>query len=963
MEFTCKLSDIRKYLIIFLVFPVFGFTQEKYIGTPHIRNYEKSEYSAGTQNWNIAQDKDGFMYFANNDGVLRFDGFHWELIPVPSSLVRSVFIDSNNNIYAALSYDFGCIQRNSSGKYEFKSLLDLVPERHRDFDEVWKIHEIDGNIIFQSFEKIFIYDGVDIQIVVPQNKFHFSFNIAGKLYYQDLEVGLFTFVEGRPVQLNYANSLKNSQILSITELDADNLLIGTADKGLFYYDGHTLTEWDTDVNTFIKTNKLFCATQFANGNLAFGTILNGVVIADANGEVLHIVNRGKELQNNTVLSVFPDKDNNLWLGLDNGISYVETNSPITYLTGQGTLGTGYSAKIYNNKLYLGTNQGLFMRSYESRDALDADYKLVENSEGQVWFIEEFDNQLLCGHNNGTYLIRADKAELISDEPGAWGYIRLKNQPDLLLGGHYHGLVVLKKGARGWEYSHKLKGFNESSRFIKQDKGGDIWMSHGGKGVFRMSLNEKADSVVRFSRYGKAQGLPSDRSNLLFELNDELYVSTVDGVFTYQTASNSFVEAEAINELFGLRGQLQKVVSDEEENVWYISETESGVLRKNEDLTYTKITSPFDAIREQFVSAFEFIYPLDEQYTIFGIDQGFVHYNSKFSKSYNADFQSFITKVELSYLDSVIYPLGGDAERFNFPFRKNSIRFHYNSPFYENLKDLRFSYYLENFSDQWSPWTADFYKDFTNLPFGDYTFKIKALNNYGKESGISEFSFSILPPWYRSNWAHFLYVIFLLVSIVVTILVIQYRIKQREKQARVLHQKEMQEKDEHFQHQAVIAEKEIIKLRNEKLRAEMIYRDKELANQTNNIIHKNRFLMKVNQELQKIQNTTEDGAVKSKMAVLKRRIEKELDDKQQNRIFETYFDEVHKEFFERLKEKFPQLSPKDLRLCAYIRMNISTKEIATLLNISFRGVEISRYRLRKKLELSRSINLSTYLSNI
>jgi DNA-binding CsgD family transcriptional regulator len=311
----------------------------------------------------------------------------------------------------------------------------------------------------------------------------------------------------------------------------------------------------------------------------------------------------------------------------------------------------------------------------------------------------------------------------------------------------------------------------------------------------------------------------------------------------------------------------------------------------------------------------------------------------------------------------MYPFNNDGLSYTFPYRKNSFRFHYTAPFFENLDDLKFSYYLENFTDDWSAWTTNIYKDFTNLPFGKYSFKIKALNYYGIESEVSEFRFTVLPPWYQTSIAYAFYILFLLTATVLTIIVVRNRHERAKELEKQKHKKELQAKEEMFQHQAVVAEKEIIKLRNDKLRADMIYRDKELANQTNNIIQKNKFLMKLNQEFQKIQSTTDDSTVKSKMVILKKRVDKELDNEQQNILFETYFDEVHTDFFDRLKEQYPQLSPKDLKLCAYIKMNISTKEIATLLNITDRGVEISRYRLRKKMDLTREINLSTFLAGV
>lgn len=952
-----------RLIVCILFFPPFWvLAQMPDMGLPNIRNYEKMEYAAGTQNWEIAQDKDGFMYFANNDGILRFDGLHWDLTEVPLSLVRSVFVDSQNRVFASLISNFGLLDRDEEGKPYYKSLVDLVPEEHRNFNDVWKIHEIDGEIIFQSFEKIFIYDGESIKIFTPLSKFHFSFTINNELYYQELGEGLFKYNKGNPIKQNWAEQLKDTPINSILELTSKHILIGTVDKGLFLFSNGKLSSWNTEANEFVLRNKLFSIAQH-NDMIALGTIRDGLVLANEEGKIIRKINRLADLQNNTVLSLFFDKDNNLWMGLDNGISYAEINSPLTYISAQGNLGTGYCAKLYKNKFYFGTNQGLFVRSSPGADKTEEIYNLIPGTEGQVWWLDVFDDQLLCGHANGIYIIDDKRATKISNLAGAWTFIPHNDDPGILLGGHYNGLSVLRNEEGKWRFSHEIKGFKESSRTIALDEDGVVWMSHGGKGIFRIELNEQVDSVIQFQKFGKEHGLPSDMHNILFKLDDAVYISTTEGIYQYQAETARFSPSNKMNDFFGLQERMMRVTRDDNGNVWYIANSESGVLRLNEDLSYTKITSPFDAIKDQLVKEFAFLYPFTETLTLFGIDRGFALYNSKFAKSYGSSFQSFITKVELAYINLTLYPSGLNQETPEFPFRKNSIRFHYNAPFYENLKDLRFSYLLENFADEWSDWSPDIYKEFTNLPYGNYVFKIKAINNYGIESETSEYEFIILPPWYRTRTAHTLYVIGLIFLLFSITWITRYRIKRLAKNAQIQHEKELEGKDKELKNLSLVAEKEIVRLRNDKLRAEMIHRDKELANQTNNIIQKNKLLTKLNQELQKIQNTTEDGAVKAKMAILKKRIQKEIDDKQQNRIFETYFDEVHKDFFDRLKEKFPQLSPKDLRLCAYIRMNISSKEIATLLNISFRGVEISRYRLRKKMELSRDINLSTFLSNI
>lgn len=951
--------------ILFFILPLSIFGQIKRTGTPQIHNYSKSEYNAGTQNWAIAQDDKGFMYFANNDGVLRFDGLHWDLFKIkPSSPVRTVFIDSKNRIFVGLLNDFGMLQPDQTGKYKFQSLKHLLPNPDMEFEEIWKIHEISEGIVFQSFDFMFILNDNQVKVIQPKKQFHFSFNVNGRLFLQEPGMGLFEYKNGAVSRLPWDDELVDKDIWSMLAVDKDKILIGTDRFGIYLLENGTLKKWNTPASEMVKEYKLFSAAPVTGDNFAFGTITGGIVICNSDGEILQHINRIEGLQNSTVLSLYPDRNKNLWLGLDNGIDYMEINSPVSYISTHKGLGAGYAAQIFNNKLYLGTNQGLFVKPFSDFTGKDENFQFIENTTGQVWSLEVFDNQLICGHNFGTFLIRDGQATQISDEQGAWKFIRLRQHPESLLGGHYNGLQLLKKENGRWQFANKLKGFDESSRHLVQDENGRIWMSHEAKGVFKIRLNNKLDSVLNYKLYTSKQGLPSDEMNIIFNFKNSMFVSTTNGIYRYNSSQDRFQISEELTRFFDFQGQLKTLKTDSEGNIWFVTENESGVFRLNEDLTYTKITSPFKELDDKYISAFEYIYPFNNTNVFLGIDNGFAHYSSNYPKSYTQPFRSYITRIEIPYLDSVLFLNRNSAEQdYEFPFKKNSFRFHYAAPFYENQEQLQFSYFLENYSEDWSEWSSIGFKEFINLYEGDYTFKLKTKNVYGTESEISEFSFSIEPPWYRSVAAYYSYVILFAGLVILFFRLFLYRMKIIRAREISKHRVELQAKEERFQRQSLEAEREIVKLRNERLVDEMLFRDKELANQTMAIIQKNRFLVKLKEELQRLENIPGNEKLIKKLTSINKKIDKEIDDKKQNQVFETYFDEVHNEFFERLKEKYPQLSPREMRLCAFIRMNLTSKEIAALSNITDRGVEVSRYRLRKKLGLERDINLSVFLSNI
>jgi hypothetical protein len=852
---------------------------------------------------------------------------------------------------------------DESGRFGFQSLRNLLPAELDNFLDIWKIHDTSQGIVFQSYNYAFILHNNQINVVKPVSRFQFSFEVYGRLFLHEPNIGLFEYINGISERVFWDNLITSEDIRTIMPYGNNGYLIGTESKGLFTYENGLLSKWNTPANQQIEKERLFCGTALYGGYYAFGTILDGVIISDNKGNIVQHINRNKGLQNNTVLSVFTDKDKNLWLGLDNGIDYIKTHSPLSFISDIEGLGTGYACIVHNSKLYLGTNQGLFVKPFEHLSDAGMHFELIGNTAGQVWSLEIFDGQLIVGHNYGTFVINDNKAIQISTEPGAWKYIRLQNHPGSLLGGCYNGLTLLHWSNNGWKELRKIKGFSISSRFLYEDENENIWISHGGEGIYKLKLSPSLDSVTSIRLYTEPDGLPSKEQNIMVEFDGKLFISTENGIFEYAKESDSFIASERMNHYFKEGGRLKTVRTDSTGNVWFISQYEAGVLRVNEDLSYTKIATPFSPLTGRFVNEFEFIYPYNNENVFFGIDNGFAHYSAYFSKSYAEGYSAYITKVEISNIPVTDYPIRMEKEQFKIPFRRNAFRFHFAAPFFEIPEKLLFSYILENYTDEWSDWSPDIYKDFTNLREGDYTFRLKARNIYGNESELATYQFTILPPWHRSKLAYLIYLILIFLSGITTFRYVRYRIDLSKKKDRLRYQLEMKKREEELLLQKVIAEKEIEQLKNEKLSNEMIHRDKELANQTMNIIQKNRLLMKLKDELKNISKNADNQQFKSKLSSITKRLDKEIDSKQQNIIFETYFDEVHEEFFKILKQKFPNITTKEMRLCAYIKMNLTSKEIAALLNISDRGVEISRYRLRKKLELPRETNMPDFLNSL
>ncbi|MDA3944004.1 MAG: triple tyrosine motif-containing protein [Bacteroidetes bacterium] len=934
----------------------------KSTGIPQIINYANAEIPAGSQTWMINVASDGLAYFANNDGVLVFDGISWRVHNLPNrTVVRSVKA-LDGKIYAGGFNEIGYFEANKSGILTFNSLQQQLPENLRDFGEVWKIHALNGAIVFQSFEQLMIYgDGQFITLKAPVS-FHFSFVVNDKLYINDQVNGLYQLENNQLVPLAGTSALAGKLLWSMLP-HGDDMLIATADDGLYRYKNQQLTPWNTPVAALLKQKQIYCAYPIDDENLAFGTIQDGLVISDFEGNITQHINLDQGLQNNTVLSMTIDHWGNLWLGLDNGIDYVEINSPLTYFTYSNNLSAGYSAVLHNGILYLGTNRGVFYHNWKSLQTGNTGqkFKLIPQTQGQVWDLTVIDETLFCGHNSGIFIIEDTVAQLISEVQGAWSFVKPEQQNNIILSGTYTRLVKLQRINGSWKEAAIISGFKESSRFLINAGPLQLWMSHGYKGVFKIHLNETFDTVVQVEHYDSRHGFPADKNIRVCELFGKAVFTTGEGYYSYGADSNIFQLDLELNKIIA-NGKANLLKADDKKNIWYFTNEEAGVYRLQEDGSYVNVDVPFRELKGKYIRWFQMVYPIDEQHVLIGLQNGFAHYTQDFQKNYRKGYNALIRSVDLPMIDSLIY--GGNknlnSNEISLPYQLNQLHFTFSAVDFENPKMLQFSSRLEGFEEEWTAWQSEANRQFTNLRHGDYTFRVKAINVFGYESEEASISFTIMPPWYFSWWAFSVYVLLLLSAIYVFYKYLKNRIKKSKKLFAEEQEKAFLEREKQLQTETLKAEKEVIRLRNEKLRQEMVQKDKELANSTMQMIHKSKSLTYLKRELQILAKETKNDTVISRIRSMTKRINRDIDTDKQWEVFESHFESVHEEFLKRLKQQYPELSPRELKLCAYLRLNISSKEIASLMNISVRGVEISRYRLRKKLSLEHDQNLTDFI---
>ena len=938
------------------------------IGVPYVQNYPKSSYLSGNQNWSIAKDKNGLMYFGNAEGLLTFDGKYWQQYKMPNrQIVRSVASANDGLVYTGSFGEFGYWSFQDK-RLRYTSLINLIPKPYKITDEIWKIYVAGKRVIFQSFSTIYIYENKKVTVVKAPNPFLFLHQVNNRLFAEVLGKGLFELKDKNFVLLSGSEILGSTGILSILPYKKNNFIIGTGKNGLFIYDGLTFSPLVSAANSFLKTYQLNNGIKILDKYYAYGTILNGLIVIDENGKVIQRINKSSGLQNNTILSLYADNEQNLWVGLDNGIDRIELNSQLYfYFDKAGEFGTVYSSLIVKNKIYLGTNQGLFVSPWlpENGNLFNAfDFKLIPNSQGQVWDLHEIDNQLLCGHNGGTFNIIGNQMEKISTINGGWTIKKLSSNPNYLIQGTYTGLVIFSKDAAGkWKFSHKVADFSEPSRYIEQDNKGDIWISHAYKGLYKLTLSSDLKKATNIKYYDKKNGLPSNFNINIFNLENKIVFSSDVGFLLYDEISNRFSKYEALNKNLGSFYTSNKIISAGLKKYWFINHGKMGLVNLSEPGKTVIDSSRFSVLDGRMVQYYENISQISSKIYLISVDDGFVIYNTtsrdNVPKKQNPP-AVLIRKIEdITDKYSILTENGSNGETIEIPFSRNNIRISFSLPYYRQSK-VKFQFYLEGYSRQWSDWSAATQKDFTNLTRGSYVFKVRAKINEQSISKITTFVFSVAPPWYGSNWAILLYILVGIIALITGKKIYESKLCRDQK---VITNKLQLEKEAFLKKEAEATEKQIVKIQTEKLQTELASKNRELANSAMSLVYKNELLQKISEEMMKLKDENGKKLSEDQLRKIQKVIDDGMNDERDWNLFESSFNEAHESFFKKLKANHPDLVPNDLKLCAYLHMNMSSKELASLLNISLRGVEIRRYRLRKKLEVPHDKNLVEFLMEL
>ena len=751
----------KSFLLTAFIFYISSLLSQEF--TPIVKQFTKNDYNASNQNWAVAQCPDGILYFGNNQGLLSFDGSMWKTTRMPQNkIVRSLLIDKEGKIYVGSFEEFGYFTKTETGKLEYTSLSAKLKGYEMKNDEIWNIINLNGEIIFQSFTSYFTLN-IKGEIKGYRCPFTFLFfNVYNENIYTHTEQYGFSFLDKKSQTFKPVADIQlKNPLISILPYDNENSLIVTKSAGLFLFDGKLISEFKTDAGAEIKKAEINKAIVSPDGTILLGTILNGVSAFDHEGNKLWTLNTNNVLQNNTILGMYCDRNNNLWLALDKGIAMVQLNAAVTYLSAfNPSIGAIYSLAKNGNELLIGTNQGLYVSEFDYRAKKIKNLQLLNQIKGQVWSLQTFDNQTICGNNEETLSLFENNPTTISPAKGGMCIQKgIINRKEVLVQGTYTSLCIYFKENGKWKFSHTVEGFVNPIRYLEIDYTGTIWASHLHQGLYAIRLSDDLKKIEHIAHFKSLDNKHEFNINV-FTINNRVVFTDHTGFYTYDDIRKEIIPFTELNSQLGYFSFAYRVCHFSNNLYWFIRDGEAALVDVKPNKTKIIDIVQYGLFMNQTVDDYQNIIPISDEECIFTLENGLAIYNINYKKT-----KSVIPKIKLKSVETMdaeskiskFFQLN-PSETPSTPFSRNNIAFTIYFPQYENLNNYQYRYRLDGLDKVWSEATAISQKEYSYLPHGTYKLHVEVLTKSGNKLSELSYSFVVLPPFYLSTAAKVIYLI-------------------------------------------------------------------------------------------------------------------------------------------------------------------------------------------------------------
>lgn len=903
--------------------------------TPVVYLWDKASHHCANQMWSTSSDDRGNVYFGNADGLLSFDSVHWEIHPLPGNrTVRSTMYD-NGRIYVGSFEEFGYFERNVNGELFYTSLSDRISEYEMSNDEIWTILKQKDDIYFHSFSTLFIYNTRNNKVTTYKTGEFIESIALGADENIFCSAGGFASIDERGVTY-IPHPWKGRMVSALPWKDSSSLVI-TQDEGIYVYDHGKISKWTTDCEDMLRDYSVNRAIVCSNGDIILGSSLYGAAAIDSLGHKKWFVNASNVLNGNTILGICENRDGNIFFALDSGVCLLDNNSGLRYInTLDAKVGAIYCVFYKRPLLYIGSNQGLYAGRLDD-DARSLDnVQRIRNVSGPVLYLDEFDGTLFCGTNAETFTLEGRTAHQISlDNAGGGCMARgVINGQEVLIEGTYTKLCLYKKENGRYIFKHRIDGFLQPVSTIDVDYTGTIWAGHTTRGMYKLTLDEKLSSIKSQRYYESLDGEHPSGKIRISRINGRTVFYDNSKIYTYDDMQDKIVPYKTQGDS-RIDGILGIDYNPQTNSYWLLNADDAFLVDFSEERPHLQNRLSYSLFNSATVDLLREIRPGPHGWSIMTLNNSLAFIPEYKDSTVRKKWQPVVTleKVSISKSDGAEKELLPIDEPLEWNYDSRLVDFQYSYPDFDELGSIHLEYRLKGRDQVWRK-SENFNVDLSNLPEGRHTLNVRIINTPGEILDSTDVDFRIRPPFYRSTIAKILYVLLGILTCAFIVAAVRRRMEQQKRE-----------------------------LENKRLESELAAKNREITTTTMNLLSKNKILQDIKEELS-VQKGTLGAAYPDKYyRKMIEVIDSQISSDEDWARFQKNFDTLHGDFFKILKSRYPTLTDSDLRFCSYLCMNMSSKEIASMMNISLKGVEAARYRIRKKIGLPSEISLTSFLMDL
>jgi len=746
---------------LMLIGPDFAAGIPSEAGRPILRSFGSRDYQADSQNWALVQDPRGLLYAANNFGVLEFDGARWRLIQTRDKTTpRSLALDARGIVFVGAQNEFGYLVPDGFGQMRYISLDDHLAPTDRDFGNIWTITTCSRGVFFVAEKRLFHWDGARVHTWKAPTAFFMGYGIRDRFLILDKERGLLEpngdTLRPIPGGGRFAG-LKPRFMVPWQDNGKEVILWGSRAEGLALFDGKDFKKVTTRADRYLKENILYAGIRLQDGTLALATIQGGVVILDLRQHRLRILNKEDGILNQTAYCLFEDLRGGLWLGGSKGIEVLGWPARLSqFEEPEGLSGVPQGIQRHEGSLYVTTNRGLFRMAAETEATGRRRFFPVSGIKGQCWDLLPQGRSLLVASYDGVYEVQGLRARRIISSTGhTTCFLPNPGDPNRLFVGTVSGLFSFRRTGNSpfWQEEGRVAGIHEEIRTLTKEKDASLWVGSDAPFVLRVNL-PPPPSPPTVERFGAKDGLPGDPWFFTTELRGQLVIYGLSGVFCHSAETRRFQPDPRVASLrFGREQPLFRLMEGPGGSLWAGCAAQGASLRRATlglDGIYRWVGAPVECPEAPVYA----LRPEADDTFWFGGEAGLFRQEPPAPSASQAS-TSVLIRSALKKGGIPVSLLEGDSGS-RIPYADNTLRLEYALPRLGPASIPLYQIYLQGHDTDWSPWTSESYRDYTNLKAGRYLFRVRARVNDLEAPTESVFAFQILRPWFQTWWAYGLY---------------------------------------------------------------------------------------------------------------------------------------------------------------------------------------------------------------